>query len=40
MGKCKHNGKPEPVLPTIAITTDEARRLGALANSSVGSCRM
>jgi hypothetical protein len=35
MSKCKHNGKPEPVLPPIAITTDEARRLGALANSSI-----
>jgi regulator of nucleoside diphosphate kinase len=28
-------GKPEPVLPPIVIGTDDARRLGTLANSSM-----
>lgn len=35
MRKIKHNSRPEPVLPPIVITADEARRLGALANSSM-----
>ena len=36
MSKSKHNGQPpEPALPPIVITTDEARRLSTLANSSV-----
>jgi regulator of nucleoside diphosphate kinase len=35
MTKSKQNRKPEPVLPPIAISTDEARRLSALANSSM-----
>ena len=37
MSKSKHNSQsPEPVLPPIMITTDEARRLNTLANSSMG----
>jgi len=36
MRKSKHNGQPpEPVLPPIAIATEEARRLNTLANSSM-----
>ena len=35
MSKSKHKGRPEPALPAIIITADEARRLGALANSSM-----
>jgi hypothetical protein len=34
MSKGKHKSTPEPVLPCIVITTDEARRLSALTNSS------
>ncbi len=34
MSKSKHNGKTEPVLPPIVITTDEACRL-TLATSSM-----
>ncbi len=35
MGKSKHKSRPEPALPAITIATDEARRLSALANSSM-----
>ena len=34
MTKSNHKHRPEPVLPPIVITTDEVRRLSALANSS------
>jgi regulator of nucleoside diphosphate kinase len=35
MSESKYNGKREPLLPPIVITTNEARRLSALANSSM-----
>ena len=35
MSKKKHNGNREAVFPPIVITSDEARRLSALANSSM-----
>ena len=36
MRNSKHNSQPpEPVLPPIAIATEEARRLNTLANSSM-----
>ena len=35
MSKNKPNGSHEAVLPPIVITSDEARRLSALANSSM-----
>ena len=35
MSKNKHKSSPEPALPTITIATDDARRLSALANSSM-----
>jgi regulator of nucleoside diphosphate kinase len=35
MSKNKQNGNQEPVLPPIVITADEARRLSALADSSM-----
>lgn len=35
MSKNKHNGHNEAAFPPIVITSDEARRLSALANSSM-----
>lgn len=35
MGKSTHKSIPESVLPSIVITTDEAYRLSALANSCI-----
>lgn len=34
MSKSNHKSRPEPVLPPIVISMDEARHLSALANSS------
>lgn len=38
MSKDRHSGNREAVFPLIVITTDEARRLSALANSSMTLC--
>jgi regulator of nucleoside diphosphate kinase len=35
VSKIEHKGKREPVLPRIVISTDDARRLSALADSSM-----
>lgn len=35
VSKNKHTAEHEPVLPPIVITTDDARRLSVLANSSM-----